>query len=116
MTSFQKIYTDSLSTRKRKGGIFRFIHSGTWFKKISVSVSQNAGSVWTKHLYDTKFMHIQLKASPCGQGLSELCLMCLPHQVMKRIHASEWTRSFMEVSKLAIISFECDHLFIICQH
>ena len=62
-------YTDLLSTLKSKGAIFKFIHSVTQFQKISVSLSQNARSVWTKHLYYTKCMHIQRNASPCGRGL-----------------------------------------------
>ena len=38
-----KKYTDSPSRRKRKGGVFKFIHSGTRFQKTSVSLFQNAG-------------------------------------------------------------------------
>ncbi len=38
-------YTDWLYTQKDKGVVFRFIHSGTWFKKIAFSGSQNAGTI-----------------------------------------------------------------------
>ncbi len=44
--------------------------SGTWFQKIAVSRSQNAGSIWTKRQTDTTFLRIQPNASLCGQGLS----------------------------------------------
>ncbi len=59
-----------LYTRKHKGVVFRFIHSGTRFKQIVFSGSQNARSVWTKCQYDTKYLRIQLNESPCVRGLT----------------------------------------------
>ncbi len=56
-SSFHKIYRLAVHT-KRKG-------LGPGFKKIAFSGSQNAGSVWTKRQYDTKYLSIQLNVCLC---------------------------------------------------
>ena len=57
---FQKV-AFCLSTRKRNGGVVRLSHFGTRSQKVSFSVTQNAGAVWTEGQNANKLYRFDLK-------------------------------------------------------
>ncbi len=68
-SSCYKIYGLAVHTKMQR---CRFQIYTLWdpVSKIALSGSQNAGSVWTKRRYVTKYLRIQLNASPSVWGLT----------------------------------------------
>ena len=66
---FQKV-AFCLSTRKRNGGVVRLSHFGTRSQKLSFSVTQNAGAVWTEGQNANKLYRFDLKTLSCGRALT----------------------------------------------
>ena len=81
----------SPSTRGHENGVFKKFHPGERFQKVTFSVTESSGYVWTVEENGWKSLRFRKNPSPCGRGLT-----IVPHWRWHLLY-SPWTLGSNEV-------------------